>query len=499
MPSNTVFRPSVLLSLAAILCPSTILAQAASNALLISNPNWNITITDAGYSDYLLDNTPGSVGREYLSGEWGAAVSYNVGAAHVAPTWLEPNFVFPDWQTNSNFTTLSPIVGTATGYGDLTTAAASTIANPHLRVNIAYQMLDTVVGVKIGASPASAATGSSIDSNRYVLQQTYTITNTTNETITGLNVFQFLHGLNGVDSVYDNRNYGGALSAYRYHTTQQAVDASQVVDGSGTTFRDYIGFKAQTAPVAFDNGYYGIDTVDNHGIGKPSVGVHWAVEGDSLANVDSFHPSNLWVGGAQKYDLGTLAAGASRSIDVLLAIRTGTVIPTTSPGSGCDVIANGGPTYAGGVRFQSASDLTGTFYAEYDDNVEQHELQEMIAAGELQTPNFAIPGALQLYQLEYDGDLNDATLLVTLGYNAALLPPDFAAENLKVYHYKNGHWSEIAGTVDALANTITFETDSLSPFALGDATAVPEPSAFALLGVTAVALAFAGRQRRQTR
>ena len=36
----------------------------------IFNPNWNITLTDAGYSDWLYDNTPGFEGREYLSSAW---------------------------------------------------------------------------------------------------------------------------------------------------------------------------------------------------------------------------------------------------------------------------------------------------------------------------------------------------------------------------------------------------------------------------------------------
>ena len=46
--------------------------------LTLANPHWNITLTDFGYSDFLLDNTPGFEGREYLSGEWGAAVGYQV-------------------------------------------------------------------------------------------------------------------------------------------------------------------------------------------------------------------------------------------------------------------------------------------------------------------------------------------------------------------------------------------------------------------------------------
>ena len=54
------------------------LALAQTTTLTLGNPAWNVTLTDYGYSDFLLDNTPGFQGREYLSGEWGAAVSYQL-------------------------------------------------------------------------------------------------------------------------------------------------------------------------------------------------------------------------------------------------------------------------------------------------------------------------------------------------------------------------------------------------------------------------------------
>ena len=84
-------------TLALLISPRPAFAQS----LTIANPNWNITLTDFGYSDFLLDNTPGFQGREYLSGEWGAAVGYQIsGGATVTPQWLEPHFVYPDWTTN---------------------------------------------------------------------------------------------------------------------------------------------------------------------------------------------------------------------------------------------------------------------------------------------------------------------------------------------------------------------------------------------------------------
>jgi hypothetical protein len=49
----------------------TVGRPANAQSLTLGNPDWNITLTDYGYSDFLLDNTPGFEGREYLSGEWG--------------------------------------------------------------------------------------------------------------------------------------------------------------------------------------------------------------------------------------------------------------------------------------------------------------------------------------------------------------------------------------------------------------------------------------------
>ena len=82
---------------------------ATGQQLLLSNPHWNITLSDFGYSDYMLDNTPGFEGREYLSGEWAAAVAYQVsGQPAVTPQWLERYFTFPDWTNNSTFAPSPP-------------------------------------------------------------------------------------------------------------------------------------------------------------------------------------------------------------------------------------------------------------------------------------------------------------------------------------------------------------------------------------------------------
>src|SRR5512141_887838 len=116
---------SPLLALLAAMLATLPVNGSAQGWLTLANPHWNITLTDAGYSDFLLDNTPGFEGREYLSGEWGAAVGYQLeGGALVSPLWLEKNFSFPDWVTDSNFGVKSPITQTGLNADNLPIAQA---------------------------------------------------------------------------------------------------------------------------------------------------------------------------------------------------------------------------------------------------------------------------------------------------------------------------------------------------------------------------------------
>ena len=130
--------------------------HARAQGLTLANPHWNITLTDFGYSDFLLDNTPGFEGREYLSGEWGAAVGYQVsGGPAVVSEWLQPQFLYPDWPTNSTFSVVTPLTQTALNADNLP-IAQSVIANAHLQITQRFEMIDTVTGTPMGTKPASA-------------------------------------------------------------------------------------------------------------------------------------------------------------------------------------------------------------------------------------------------------------------------------------------------------------------------------------------------------
>ena len=460
-------------------CTMLAMPLHASAQAMLDSPDWQILVTDAGYSDYLGDLTQTFQGREYLSGEWGAAVGYRKGGSAVPPTWLEPNFIFPDWQTNSSFSVVTPMALTGTNAYGLP-VATSVIANSDISISQRLEIVDTVVGTPMGTSPASAGgAGSFISSNRYVLLQSYSVTNLSLDTaLSDLQFFQLLHGFNSQAGAYDNRSYAGPLAEYRYDVTQRGQD-----DVSGTGQFDYIGFHSKVAPSAFEIGRYGVEGVDDHVSGKPSEGVHLSVENNwqggyaALNGTDAFSPANRWVAGAQRWDLGTLAPGQSASIDVALSIRTGWIV-NPGPEGGASGSANGGSAVPGGVDyvFQEVSG-PGTFYAEYEAE-DQNGVQELITLGKIGPITFTVPGPkLQLFEVEYEGSFIGQVLL-TFGYDPSLLNAGVDPGDLRVFHWTGTAWEDLGGTVNPASNTIAFYTDSLSPFAVG---AVPEPETWVML------------------
>ncbi len=464
-------RRRALACLLALACAQQAHAQEW-NWTYLTGPDWEIGLTDAGYSDYLLDRTPTFGGREYLSGEWGAAVGYKVGGAAKSPTWLEPVFSFPDWPTNSDFGVVQPMTPGANNSDGLPTAS-SILANADLRVTQRIELVDTRTGTPMGLSPASAGSGAALMSNRYVMLQTYTIENISGQTVSDLRLFQLLHGLNSVSGVYDNRAYAGALSDYRYDVTLQGSDPY-----SGGGQYDYIGMHARVAPSAFEIGYFGVAGIDDHVSAKPGTGVHLSIENDSLSNLDSFAPpEQFWVAGGARWDLGTLNPGESRGMDVALTILTGWQVTPDDSGEASGSV-NGGSDYPGGVDYTIwGLDDPGLLFVEYEAE-DWDSLQELIAVGEIGPLSFRIPGdELQLYEIEFSGSFSDQIML-TLGYDPLLLPAGFDASLLRVFHWNGDAWEDLGGTVDPLNSTITFYADNLSPFAVG---AVPEPGTYALL------------------
>lgn len=459
--------------LAALIVLST--GAAAHSQLLLANPHWNITLSDYGYSDFMLDNTPGFEGREYLSGEWAAAVAYQVsGGPAVTPKWLEPHFIFPDWNTGSPFHVVTPLTQTGLNADGLP-IAQSVIANADIEITLRHEMIDTVVGTPMGMTPASS-TGqvTFVKSDRYVLKQTCTVKNVSGAAISNLQFFQFLHGLNSQRGVFDNRLHPGPMSAFQHDMTLAGVDFWAAGPGaSAGGLEDFVGFHASMAPAAFEIGHYGIEGngVDDHWIGKPWDGVHLSVEANwavppfaAREGTDQFAPSKRWVAGAQRWDLGNLAAGQSASMDVILTLLTGVKVPTgTNSSGGC----NGGSSVPGGVDYEFEDVTTeGSCFGEYS-KADDSEIAVHIAAGEFTGLTFFTPGGpVQLWEMEFTGGFS-GTVHLTFAYDPTILPTGFDESTLRIYQFVSGAWQKLPGTMSIVSNTISVATTSLSAFVLG--------------------------------
>lgn len=448
------------------------LSASGQGGLTLANPHWNITLTDSGYSDFLLDNTPGFEGREYLSGEWGAAIGYQVsGGANVTAQWLEPQFAYPNWLTNSTFTVTSPLTQTGLNADNLP-IAQSVIENAHLRITQRFEMLDTVTGTPMGTRRASdGGAGASHQSNRYVMKHTYTVKNIATASISNLQLFQLLHGLNSQRGVYDNRSYTGPLGDFRYDTTLSGVDAWAT--GAGAGLEDFISFHAISPPTAHEIGYYGIEGngLDDHSMGKPSEGVHLSIENnwlsapyDTRQGTDFFEPPTRWVGGAQRWTLGNLSSGQSVSFDVLLSILTGTRVTT---GTGSTGSCDGGSTVPGGIDYEFESvETEGTCFSDFS-RADQDEVATRIAEGDFSGFTFQTPSQpAQLWKVDFSGT-HTGSINVSFGYDVTLLPPGFDGQGLAIYHHTGAAWTKLPSVVNTTTNTITATTQELGIFALG--------------------------------
>lgn len=463
--------PSALL-LVALTCAFAGPARA-QNVVTLANPEWNITLTDFGYSDFLLDNTPGFEGREYLSGEWAGAVRYSVGAVQ-RQSWLEPHFIYPNWETLSDFGVASPIAIVGVN-ADSLPIAESVITNAELQVTLRHEMIDTVIGTAMGLSPASSTNGPQhMTSGRYILKQTCTIRNISGAPVANLSFFQFLHSLNAQWCVFDDRTYAGAFTNYHHDLTEVGVDMYAVSAGSSAAgLEDYIGFQSSSPPDAWEAGYFGIEGngVDDHYMGKPSDGVHRSVENNwsdppysNRINTDYFAPPTRWVSGAQRWSLGSLDHGQSVSLDLILALRTGTRVPAT-PGSsgGC----NGGSSVPGGFDYEFEQvEQEGSCFGEFS-KADELEIELRIANDDLAPLTFLTPGyPVQVWKVEFNGVHSGVTHL-TFAYDPSALPPGFDESILVVYHQVGDAWERLDTVVDTVRHTVSVSVSSLSWFVLG--------------------------------
>jgi hypothetical protein len=312
----------------------TIDASAAlvSSGYPVKNRKWETLVTDYGYADLALDRRKGFKGREYLSGEWAAAVHYSGGRNPTGPIWLQPQWFFPDWVSNSDFGVFKPFgvsdpMNPTNSYGY--TVYSSSITNRDLRITITYEMVrfgtNETEQLVIGLTPKSSGTMVPyLTSGKYAFRQRYQLENISGGTLNNVRFYQLLHGLESGKGVYDDRDYGGGMSMARYGITHQGTSFSFDTRTMETVeHTDSIAMKFSRMPSGYALGPYGIKGVDSHEVGKPSTGIHIDIENDVLNGTDFYDVGSTgYVAGAMKFDLGTISAGATMSISAMLAIHT---------------------------------------------------------------------------------------------------------------------------------------------------------------------------------
>lgn len=119
-------------------------------------------------------------------------------------------------------------------------------------------------------------------------------------------------------------------------------------------------------------------------------------------------------------------------------------------------------------------------------------LGQTIGSGAAQQINFALPGTTaQAWDIQFSGTLA-GTNTVVLHYDPTLIGST-PEDQLRIEHYVNGQWVVPAGqVVDTAAHTITFQSDSFSPFVLAQ---TPEPGSLLLMALAGAGLLVVRRCR----
>jgi len=208
---------------------SSLHAQVISTGFPLPNANWRVLVTPTGYLDLIIDARPGFDGREYLSGEWAPAVGYD---GH-APMWLEPQHVFPDWKTNSNFMTIMrdgqsvwPQDPANPFNEDGNLVLESMQRNDHLEITHTYDIWN--VRPNQGLSPHGSPPPDKVmlESDGFTYRHHLTFRNISGELISNFRFYHLLYSLQGNYSVYDSTDHGGAMAEYKHDFTQRGLSVS---------------------------------------------------------------------------------------------------------------------------------------------------------------------------------------------------------------------------------------------------------------------------------
>ena len=185
--------------------------------------------------------------------------------------------------------------------------------------------------------------------------------------------------------------------------------------------------------------------------------------------------------------------GGGRTDYVQVSMPVDSVAP---PGTNVAVNGTSGGSSQVGGSTATFSDVAsaGTFNSIYYTPVSSSGLASDVGSAAAGSATFLVPGSTdQVWDLGFDGSFTGSTTVV-LHFDPSLLGGVNPA-SLVIYHWDGSEWTVPPGqVVDPVADTITFTTDSFSPFMLGE---VPEPGTLVLLGSGALSLA--GRVLRKRR
>ncbi len=292
-----------------------------SPSLMLTNPRWEIALTDYGYSDYLgyFRGYP----HEMLSGEWGGAVSYERfdpanGSWTQVFSWLDPEWIFPNWATGSSFGVVTPLAVWDSNADTFIDRGYSEISNGDLMIKISHRMVkaQTPMGLGLGG-------GASVLSELWVLKEDYEFIAVTPNMIRNVNYYRFLHGHpsedfeGGVVEDYDNAFYNWddpvwpGQDCYIHDITQWSNHGGD----QGNLGTEYIGFHSLQAPSG-----YGLGHFRGQGAGKPATGLHIDVEAaDNLANNHGLYGPDE-VAGAMRWFFCDMVEGDTAEINLILSV-----------------------------------------------------------------------------------------------------------------------------------------------------------------------------------
>jgi len=309
---------------------------AYPNDTSIKKPYFYAEIDSAGYSDVIFYGRSPILHphpyHELLSGEWGAAIYYDGIVTNSKAMWLTDKFLFPEWNTKSDF--LIDDAYTPSAWQDpnnnpspLVDTGKSIIKNSQVQIQIDYEVVDLAFGDpnnNTSRSPLAYYVQDGLSSlympsDRYIFLQTYSITNKSpnEQTLTNIEFYQMLHSHGAdqyepvVNSTYDSIAYDDPLENYTPYNPVHTVgnfryDITQW-NSTPVSHIDWVGFSCTVEPNVIENGTYRTTEVN-------SQGTHKNIENRTLNGVTEIY--NDEVAGAMGWALGSLDPNETVSITV---------------------------------------------------------------------------------------------------------------------------------------------------------------------------------------